>query len=173
MSENIIKIGVMSDSHRNLHAIDDVICKVEESGIDVSCWFHAGDSIDDTEYLEKVSGKKVYKVPGNVDWFTKARREILVNIGGINIYMTHGDMYQVKWGLKQLADRAKLLDADLIIYGHSHVGAKDIIDGRVFINPGSVSEPRDGLAPSFMIVTINNRENRKIDVERIFLNDKF
>ena len=48
-----MKIGIMSDSHHDLSAIDDAICLAD----DVDCWLHAGDSIDDAGYLADVSKK--------------------------------------------------------------------------------------------------------------------
>ncbi len=158
-------IGVMSDSHHDLNAIDDAVCAAG----DVDCWFHAGDSIGDVEYLAKVSGKKVYAVPGNVDWFSDSPTSITVDLAGIRIFMTHGHRYAVKWSPDKLRQAAAAVNADLVIYGHSHVGAEAVIDGRTFINPGSVSEPRDGLAPSFMKITITNG---KLTVNRIFLDEK-
>ena len=169
MTQQSVTIGVMSDSHYDLDAIDNAVCMAP----DVDCWFHAGDSIADTEYLAKVSGKKVYKVPGNVDWHSTAAPEITVDMAGVRIFMTHGHRYQVKWSLDKLAQKAASIGADLVIYGHSHVGAQDEIGGILFVNPGSVSEPRDGLLPSFMKIKITNG---KITVKRIFLdgkNDKF
>lgn len=61
-----MKIGIISDSHHDLPAIDNAICLAE----DVDCWLHAGDSIDDASYLADVSKKPVYAVPGNIDWFS-------------------------------------------------------------------------------------------------------
>lgn len=51
-----------------------------------------------------------------------------------------------------------MLDADIIVYGHSHVGNEEHINNKIIINPGSISQPRDGLAPSFMIIEINNKK---------------
>ena len=176
-----MKIGIISDSHHDLKSIDDAIFLAQ----DVDCWFHAGDSIDDAEYLQQVSDRVVYSVCGNIDWFSKKSRELLVKLGNINIFLTHGDAYNVKWGLKYLNERAESLKADVIIYGHSHVGAKNIIEKRLFLNPGSVSQPRDGLSPSFMIATIEKvnfadiEENEEIKInviedialERVFLKE--
>lgn len=157
-----MKIGIMSDSHYNLSAIDNAVCLADN----VDLWFHAGDSIEDAKYLEKVSAKKVYSVAGNVDWTYEGPLEILIKVADINVFLTHGHTYHVKMTLNYLQETARLLDADLTIYGHSHVGAQKKIGGRLFVNPGSVSEPRDGLSPSFMIATV---ENKKINIERIFI----
>lgn len=164
-----MKIGIISDSHHDLNSIDDALCIAE----DVECWFHAGDSIEDAKYLEEVSGKKVYKVCGNIDWFVEGPNDLLVELTeyNIKIFLTHGDRYRVKWNLDSLLQRAEELDADFIIYGHSHVGAKNILEGKVFLNPGSVSQPRDGKPPSFVVATLGN--NKKISTERIFLNKRF
>lgn len=157
-----MKLGIMSDSHYNWDAIDEAVCLAD----DVDIWFHAGDSIDDAQYLEKVSGKKVYAVTGNVDWTSDGPANILVDIAGISIFMTHGHTYNVKATLDYLNEQAENLNADFVIYGHSHVGLKKNICARLFVNPGSVSEPRDGLFPSFMTAII---ENKQIHIERIFI----
>ncbi len=161
-----MKIGIISDSHHDLKSIDEAICLAE----DINYWFHAGDSIEDAEYLEQVSGKKVYKVCGNIDWFSHSPQELLVKIENVRIFLTHGHKYQVKWTLDNLFERAVKLNADLIIYGHSHVGAKEIIKNRIFVNPGSISQPRDGMPPSFMKADINGSN---INIERIFLDKNF
>lgn len=157
-----MKLGIMSDSHYNLNAIDDAVCLAD----DVDCWFHAGDSIEDAKYLEKLSGKKVYAVTGNVDWTYEGPNNLLVSIAGINIFLTHGHAYNVKTSLDYLNEQIEDLNVDLIIYGHSHIGLQKTIGNRLFINPGSVSEPRDGLLPSFMIATVKNKQ---IDIKRIFI----
>ncbi|WP_312259147.1 metallophosphoesterase family protein, partial [Megamonas funiformis] len=143
-------------------AIDDAICLAD----DVDCWLHAGDSIDDAGYLADVSKKPVYAVPGNIDWFSTKPKEILVEIAGKKIFLTHGHKYNVKWTTKYLYEQASKLGADIIVYGHSHVGNEEHVNDKIIINPGSVSEPRDGLDPSFMIIDINNE---KINLQRIFL----
>lgn len=157
-----MKIGIISDSHHDLPAIDNAICLAE----DVDCWLHAGDSIDDASYLADVSKKPVYAVPGNIDWFSTKPQEMLITIANKKFFLTHGHKYNVKWTTKYLYERACMLDADIIVYGHSHVGNEEHINNKIIINPGSISQPRDGLAPSFMIIEINNK---KINIQRIFL----
>lgn len=157
-----MKIGIMSDSHYNLKAIDNAVCLAD----DMDYWFHAGDSIDDAAYLEDLTKKPVFKVVGNVDWCSPGPKEVLTEIAGKRIYMTHGHLFGVKMGLESISERADQGMADIIIFGHSHVGLEKRIGDKLFLNPGSVSEPRDGLAPSFMIMTI---ENGGIKVKRIFL----
>ena len=98
-----MKIGIMSDSHYDLDAIDNAICLAD----DVDCWLHAGDSIEDSKYLEKVSGKKVYGVIGNVDWTYEKPNDLLLKLADINIFLTHGHTYNVKTSLEELKDMAR------------------------------------------------------------------
>ena len=58
-----MRIGVMSDSHGNTMAVDRAI----ELAGSVDCWLHAGDLIEDAEYLAMVTDKKVINVAGNCD----------------------------------------------------------------------------------------------------------
>lgn len=158
----MIKIGIISDSHHDLTAIDNAICLAP----DVDCWIHAGDSISDTDYLSTVSQKQVFAVPGNIDWFYTKNSELLVNIADIKVFITHGHRYNVKFGSNLLLERAKQLQADLVIYGHSHIGKIETFDDITIANPGSIAQPRDGLAPSFMIAEI---KQKNICLKRIFL----
>ena len=130
-----MKIGIMSDSHHDLSAIDDAICLAD----DVDCWLHAGDSIDDAGYLADVSKKPVYAVPGNIDWFSTKPKEILVEIAGKKIFLTHGHKYNVKWTTKYLYEQASKLGADIIVYsatkflgGHGTTIAGLVVDSGKF-----------------------------------------
>ena len=39
---------------------------------------------------------------------------------------------------------AEKTDADVMIYGHTHKPYRKDIDGKVFVNAGSVGKPKDG-----------------------------
>lgn len=158
----MIKIGVLSDSHHDLSAIDNAVCLAP----DVDCWIHAGDSITDTDYLSTISQKQVFAVPGNIDWFYQKNKELLINIADIKVFITHGHNYNVKFGTDFLYERAVQLEANLVIYGHSHVGKVEKRNGITILNPGSIAQPRDGLAPSFMVVEI---EQKEISIKRLYL----
>ena len=41
-------------------------------------------------------------------------------------------------------EMAEKVDADLLIYGHTHRPYRKDIDGKIFINAGSVGKPKDG-----------------------------
>jgi predicted phosphodiesterase len=39
---------------------------------------------------------------------------------------------------------AKRVDADIYIYGHTHIPYRKELDHKIFINAGSVGKPKDG-----------------------------
>ncbi len=45
---------------------------------------------------------------------------------------------------KFFREMAEKVDADILIYGHTHKPYRRNIGGRVFINAGSVGKPKDG-----------------------------
>lgn len=63
------------------------------------------------------------------------------------IFATHGHMYNE-------AFLPKLKEGDILLHGHTHVPVcKEINDGKnIYMNPGSVSIPKDGSHHGYMII---------------------
>ena len=158
-----MKIGIMSDSHGDRRAIDRA---VERAG-KVDLWLHAGDCAPDAAYLALVSAVRVENVAGNTDWPDgKTPDEIVVEAAGHRIFLTHGHIYGVRSTLKMLVAAAKEAQADIAVYGHTHVKKLEKKDNLIILNPGSPSRPRD-YAPSFAIledkvITLYNADNFEI-----------
>ena len=158
-----MRVGVMIDSHGNTMAVDRAI----ELAGEVDCWLHAGDLIEDAEYLAMVTDKKVINVAGNCDWPSSGTDdEILSEIGSHKIFLTHGHIYGVKRDISLLRQAAVSKGADIAVYGHTHVAVIDDGEDCLVINPGSVSHPRDGKAQSFMVLNI---EGDRVKVEHFHL----
>ena len=82
-----MKIGLISDTHGNGAAVR----KVVELAHDVDMWLHAGDCVEDAEYLEQIADVGVVKVVGNSDWSNNsAPTEIVVEVAGHSVFLTHG-----------------------------------------------------------------------------------
>ncbi len=150
-----MKIGLVSDSHGDTMALD-MMLKTPE-GAEAECWLHAGDFVRDAEYLEMVSDKKVYMVAGNGDWpYSKAPDDMLVELAGHKILLTHGHDHGVRYDTAILEENAANMGADMAVYGHTHI--VDITPqgkrGITILNPGSISRPRDDSFGSFMIVEL-------------------
>ena len=118
--------------------------------------FYLGDGFRDTRYLT-LNGSPLYAVKGNCDLFSVGSvedcpEERVVQIGSHRALLTHGARYGVKSGLGGLIASAIRQEADIVLYGHTHVPRLDTLPegsevGNVILkrplyvfNPGSVGQ---------------------------------
>ena len=104
---------------------------------------HAGDVISE-EALEMIEaiGPPVRAVHGNVDTRQLQRRlpeELSLQAEGVAISMLH-DAGPAKGRLERM--RARFPDADLVVFGHSHMPLHEEEAGFQIFNPGSPTERR-------------------------------
>jgi len=69
------------------------------------------------------------------------------------IIITHGHLYN--------KDYLSKLDCDIVLTGHSHIFDIEIINNKIFVNPGSISKSRSG-ENSFAIIDENNISIRNL-----------
>ena len=65
----------------------------------------------------------------------------VLDINGLFIYCTHGHLEPVK-----------LKMGDILLSGHTHIPAIEDRDGIIYMNPGSVSIPKENSPHSYMIL---------------------
>lgn len=156
-----MRIGLMSDTHGNTKAVDKAVSKAGE--IDV--WLHAGDLTGDAEYLRQVYDAQVQNVCGNCDGFLseeEAPEELWLDYAGHKIFLTHGHLYRAKSNPAYVAEIARELGADIAVYGHTHVAVATKVKGVLLLNPGSLTYPRDGEDPSFMVLELNEGQEPEV-----------
>ena len=124
-----MKILIVSDSHGDKKNFERIIA---ESSPDILIFCGDGFSDIPPDYTGKV-----YAVRGNTD-NVYADNEISLRLSGINIYISHGDGYSVKNSLESLIMRAKMLNADVVFFGHTHEQVFCNSGGLRLINPGSI-----------------------------------
>ena len=64
-----------------------------------------------------------------------------MKIGDRTLFITHGHRHSVKSNLMVLSYRAKEVGADIACFGHSHQLGAEMVNGTLFINPGSIRLP--------------------------------
>jgi uncharacterized protein len=133
-------IGVISDTHRYKWVIEDAVKKMGE----VDMIIHLGDNVQDVEEIAKYFKGKIINVKGNCDLSKSVPVEIIEMIDGKKFLITHGHRYDVKNSMTRLKFKALEVNADVVLFGHSHVSGIAYEDGIWFVNPGSPSVPRDG-----------------------------
>lgn len=132
-----MRIGVISDTHKMNRYIDIAKKYIE----DIDVLIHLGDDSADRDRLAQGFDGEVYCVRGNCDMSNKYPKEQLLEFCGFRIFITHGDLYGVKRGLNSLYYRAKELNADIALFGHTHQHLIEEYDNIVLMNPGSISLP--------------------------------
>ena len=85
---------------------------------------------------------------------------MLLYLDGHTVFATHGHVYHEK-------NLPPLGEGDILLHGHTHVQAMEDRGVYIYLNPGSVSIPKNGNENSYMIYedgvfTIKNMEGRKI-----------
>jgi putative phosphoesterase len=132
-----MKIGLIADTHSILpEVIFDLFKGVKHI-------FHAGDigSSEVIQGLEIIC--PVHAIYGNIDsWpVTIYYPNILVyELQNKKICVYH-DIIKPKYFSYQLFK--KNIDADIVVSGHTHAAGFETFRGVLYINPGSVSKPRD------------------------------
>lgn len=150
----MVKIGVVSDSHGNIEGIEKVVPLFQAQ--DVSFIVHCGDIVEDAQHLMRQTQIPVVSIRGNCDigkqagsWFLKTK------FAGKTIYACHGDQYGVKRDLDALYYQGIKEEADVVLYGHTHVPALQKRDGILFMNPGALCYRNFGEDMTYGIVSID------------------
>ena len=151
-------IAVVSDIHRHTEWIDKAAPLLKTASV----LFCLGDHASHANELMRVCDRPVLSVRGNCDWGEDAPWQISMVFSGKRIFATHGHHYGVKLSLDRLRDKAEKEKADIVLFGHTHVPAVTWLDGRWFINPGSLGEPRSSAGRTFARVEIEEGEAGKI-----------
>lgn len=151
-----MKILILSDSHGDTESLAKIKLQHENQ---VEMMIHCGDSELDAE-SEEMSGLKA--VRGNCDYDGRYPKERIEKCGGITFYATHGHLHSVKTTLMNLYYRAKEVEANVVCFGHSHILGVEMIEGILFINPGSILLPRKRIEKTYVLLEI---EKDKVTVK--------
>lgn len=146
------RIGIISDTHGLLRPEVLKILK------DCDCILHAGD-VDEPGILDELRPlASLYVVRGNNDfyWAQNLRRTLSFEIEGVKFFMTHNQK-DVAW---------ELGDTQVVVFGHTHKYEEKIVDGRLWLNPGSCGRSRFGSEVTMALMTA---EQGKYSVEKIVL----
>ncbi|MFP7493429.1 metallophosphoesterase [Terribacillus saccharophilus] len=146
-----MKLLITSDSHGMTAEVGMLKQRHED---DVIARIHCGDSELPFDAPE-MDG--YYRVAGNCD-FDRAYPDVEeLTVNELPILVTHGHLYGVKSSLRPLEKLAKEKDAKVICYGHSHVARADVIDDRLYINPGSIRLPKQSPHPTYAILSYEDK----------------
>ena len=130
-----MRILVLSDSHQYASGVKKAVETIDG----VSMIIHLGDGERDTYCLRDLpESVELIQVRGNCDFGSELPGERLFEVRGKRIFCTHGHLYHVKYGDEMLKETAEKYEADITLYGHTHVPVTKCENGRYFFNPGSL-----------------------------------
>lgn len=143
-----MKILVIGDTHGKLNKVRDIFPKLKNIDLIV----HTGDHYSDAEKLSAEFHIPAAAVKGNCDGSHSSDDFEIIETEYGNLLLTHGHMEQVDYKLTSLMYKAMEHDCKAVIYGHTHKALIDEANGIRFINPGSLTQPRDGSDGSYAVI---------------------
>lgn len=142
-----MKILLISDTHGDITRAAEILDHVK----DIDLILHCGDHQHDAEFLADCVQIPVISVSGNCDHGSQYKRTVETPAG--KLLITHGHMEAVGFSDRLLLSAAEEEgDCIAVCFGHTHVPRCEDIGGLWLINPGSLTEPRDGSKPSCAIL---------------------
>ena len=145
-----MELLILSDSHGSVRNLREVIDRQLRRPDRI---LFLGDGLRDISDPE-LEIAQILAVRGNCDlfWGDSAPADRLLPLGEHRAFLTHGDRYRVKYGLEELKLAAAERGADLVLYGHTHLPALEILPADSLVgehrlerpmylfNPGSIRE---------------------------------
>jgi putative phosphoesterase len=147
-----MKIGIVSDTHRNieyLKTVADFLVNRQK----IAALYHLGDDYDDIKELEELY-LEIVQVPGIYDNRYKSGKlaaKAFETILGLNIMLVHS--------FEKDVSEDDITRSDIILYGHTHHYEMRLEDGRLYMNPGHLKGPMEkNMPPTFGLLSIMDRE---------------
>lgn len=145
-----MKIVVVSDSHGNTYFMEEIYTIHQD---DTDEWVHCGDS----ELLEDHPLWQHYKtVLGNMDITNAFKLSRTEYIEGFRYLLVHGHRHNVKRSYDRLIEEAKAENAQVVFYGHTHIPKVEKEEGIIFINPGSIAQPRNRAKGTYLVMQLDD-----------------
>jgi len=147
-----VLIGLISDTHGLLRP------DVHSALAGVELILHAGD-VGGSEILDELALiAPVKAVFGNTDppGTPGLAAELDLVVGGLRIHVSHG--HEV--GAPTPEKLVNAYDADVIVYGHTHVQKVTRVGATLVVNPGAAGPRRFDLAPSVARLVLDQRVAR-------------
>jgi uncharacterized protein len=144
-----MRIVVVSDSHGKVHRLQ----QIRQRHWDADFFVHCGDV---ETAPEDAQGYVV--VQGNNDRYYDYPGELVLKFGQIKALITHSHQYHHFQRVHELFLKAKRLNCQMVLFGHTHESLYTTIEGITLLNPGSLYYNRDGKPISYMVIDIDNTD---------------
>ena len=141
-------VGILSDNH------SDWPLHIAESLAGVDAIIHAGDIGPYKLVLDMEAIAPTTAVLGNTDGDMPINESAVVTLDGKKFFVQHiVDPHRLQATLRE---RLKRIEPDVVVFGHTHMPFCETLGGVLFLNPGSVTQPRGDYRPSMVRMTLDN-----------------
>ena len=129
-----MKLLILSDSHGEQEFMQLAVRRERPDAV-----IHLGDHCADADRLaEEFCGLPVLSVRGNLRPVgPTARGDAAADLEGVRIFGTHGHRYGVKQGLLRFSLAAQEQQAQVALFGHTHIPYCRQEGGLWLLNPGA------------------------------------
>lgn len=155
-----MKYLVVSDNHGDRSVIERLFARYKNEVDEI---FHCGDSeLPSNDSL----WQGVHIVTGNCDYDRGYAASLTVETPLDRVLVTHGHLYDVRFGLYRLSLKALEEKANLVFFGHTHVIGCEKVGNTLFLNPGSISQPRGTIQEKSYCIVESTAEDWTIQYYR-------
>lgn len=158
------KILLVSDSHGQNHNLWKILEKEKPYDMVVHC----GDYEYHESELINRAGCEVHLVAGNNDYGNEFAKQKVIRFGPHKALLVHGHKHHLYAGLRDLYYAALQEEADYVFFGHMHRPLQEMYDGITFLNPGSVTYPRqEDKKATYMTLLYDPDGNVEVKIHRM------
>lgn len=148
----MIRIGVFSDSHGFKAQLEKAVGLAGRLDLAIHC----GDGGEDLESVLDPQTPRII-VRGNCDLRSKYPEQVVEIVAERTIMAVHGHQYDVKFDYNRLFYKGLEQNANIVLFGHTHIAEIIENQGIILMNPGSVVRPTQGGKPSFGLIEIEHK----------------
>ena len=137
----MIRALILSDIHGETTTLRWLLEEVWKQVGPIDAYICLGDGVRDFDNAEAFIRQRdehatMYAVRGNCDFTAAHPDRLVIHLGGLKIYLTHGHIHRVKGGLDYLRSAAREAGAVIALYGHTHRANVEYTTPWM-INPGA------------------------------------
>jgi putative phosphoesterase len=162
------KLLVISDTHGSLSVLKTALNWAKDRlppNDSICCAAFCGDGISDLPPAADAAGFYCdWKyVRGNNDYSARSIPDNAVfDFADHRFYICHGHLHSLYSGYFSLVNSAQSNDADIVLFGHTHVPFCKREDGILLVNPGSAGRPRSRIGSTFAVIECISGETPKV-----------
>ena len=151
-----VKLLIFSDTHGHIENLITLFSWAKEhlppnDNIVASAFL--GDGVADLSYAAHTTGfYSDWKIiRGNNDFTSSVSSSAVFDLNGHRFFMCHGHHHSVRSGASRLIGASRDNNANVVLFGHTHVPFNKTVNGITLINPGSIGQARSRAGTTFAV----------------------